>query len=98
MMKRQVVLTLVLAGAMTGLPTLMAQRTDDSYEGSEAAAIRYEKAKEAAAERQERIEARQRGGRESADRADRVVPEHRAPRNVRASAAARRTPPQQDRQ
>ena len=84
-------LILGLAGAMAGLPSLTAQQKDPDAAGV-AEAIRFEKAKQAAADRQARIEEARTRGEKSADRAA-AAPEG-TPHTVK-SAAARKVPPAQ---
>lgn len=92
----KVALILGLAGGLASLPSVSAQQRDDRNEGRDeggvAGAIRYERAKEAAAERQARMEeGRDRGGRDR-DSADRMMP--RKAKDVRGTTAtARRVPP-----
>lgn len=82
-------LTLAMAGALAGLPSLALAQKDPDARGV-AEAIRFEKAKQAAADRQARIEAR--AGRENS--ADRVATETKAKPKAAKNTAARRTPPQ----
>ncbi len=86
-------LILGLAGAMAGLPAMLADDRDRDQDNSGVAeAIRYEKAKQAAADRQERIEeARERGQ----INADRMAPEAKH-RDKEKGARARKTPPPSD--
>jgi len=84
-------LILGLAGAMAGLPTLVAAQKDPDAAGV-AEAIRFEKAKQAAADRQARIEEARARGEKSADRS---VPEPKAKTHVVKSAAAQKAPPAQ---
>ena len=84
-------LILGLAGALAGLPTLVAAQKDPDAAGV-AEAIRFEKAKQAAADRQARIEEARAHGEQSADRA---VPEPTAKTHVVKSAAAKKAPPAQ---
>ena len=82
-------LILGLAGAMAGLPCLAAAQ-QDSDAAAVAEAIRYEKAKQAAADRQIRIdEGRERVAKPSNGSASESKPK---PRPVK-SAAAQKTPP-----
>jgi hypothetical protein len=86
-------LFLGLAGAMAGLPSLIAAPKDPDVAGV-ADAIRFEKAKQAAADRQARIEeARARPGAKSADRSASAskTKGHRA----KTVAAPPKTPPAQ---
>ena len=81
-----------LASAMAGLPPLNAQDRDRD-EGNVQEAIRFEKAKEAAAERQQRIEDQQGRG-QPADRADSTAKPKKAPeRKTKASGGEKKTPP-----
>lgn len=78
----KVALILGLAGAMAGVPWLSAQQDEGRDEGGVAGAIRYEKAKQAAADRQARIEE----GRERvSNSADRMAPEPRRKQKNRAA-------------
>jgi len=82
-------LTMGLAGALAILPSLaLAQRDDDRAGVAEA--IRFEKAKQAAADRQARIEARAR----EESSADRIASQTKAKAKMKAtkSASARKTP------
>jgi hypothetical protein len=84
-------LILGLAGALAGLPTLALAEKDPDAAGV-AEAIRYEKAKQAAADRQERIEAqRARGSRPE----EHATPEMKTKPRAVKSASARKTPPPQ---
>jgi hypothetical protein len=84
-------LTLGLAGAMAALPSLIADQKDPDAAGV-AEAIRFEKAKQAAADRQARIEeARARGE----NTADRMMPEPKSKAHSVKPTAARKTPPPQ---
>lgn len=81
-----------LAGALAGLPSLMAQDRDDRVDRDDAGvreAIRYERAKQAAADRQARIESGQERGDRDRDRdsVDRAATEPRARTRVRRPAA-----------
>lgn len=79
-------LILGLAGATAGLQSLSAQQVGED-EGGVAGAIRFEKAKQAAADRQARIEARRERDSHSADR---MAPEaQRKTRDVRKDSADR---------
>jgi hypothetical protein len=81
-------LILGLAGATAGLPSLTAQQ-EGQNEGGVGGAIRFEKAKQAAADRQAGIEARQERESHSADR---MAPEpKRKTRDVRKDSADRKT-------
>jgi len=85
-------LILGLAGAMTGLSSLTALQKDPDATGV-AEAIRFEKAKQAAADRQARIEEARERGEKSADRS---VSESRAKAHmVKSASVARKTPPAQ---
>ncbi|MGC9945930.1 MAG: hypothetical protein ABSF64_06120 [Bryobacteraceae bacterium] len=76
-------LILGLAGALAGLPSLTAAEKDPDAAGV-AEAIRFEKAKQAAADRQARIEE----AHERAQSADRAVSEPQGkPRAVKSAAA-----------
>jgi hypothetical protein len=85
-------LILGLAGGMAGLSPLIAQQKDPDATGV-AEAIRFEKTKQAAADRQARIEeARER----SEKSADRSASESKTKAHaVKSASAARRTPPPQ---
>jgi hypothetical protein len=84
-------LILGLAGGLAGLPSLTAQQTEGRDEGGVAGAIRYEKAKQAAADRQARIEE---GREHAANSADRMAPEGKSKTKApRTAAAGRKTPP-----
>jgi hypothetical protein len=88
----KIALILGLAGALAGLPSLAAQQDEGRDEGGAAGAIRFEKAKQAAADRQARIEeARE----PSANSADRMAPEPKSKTKAAKSAAASKTPKQQ---
>jgi hypothetical protein len=83
-------LILSLAGALAGLPSLaMAQKDPDAAGVAEA--IRFEKAKQAAADRQARIEARDHGLKSE----DHTATESKPKTKTVKSATARRTPPPQ---
>jgi hypothetical protein len=88
-------LTLGLAGALAGvkvgLPSLIAAERDPDAAGV-AEAIRFEKAKQAAADRQARIEEAREHGAKSADRG---AAEPKAKAHPVKSAAARKTAPAQ---
>ncbi|MGA3043120.1 MAG: hypothetical protein ABSF54_20270 [Bryobacteraceae bacterium] len=84
----KVALILGLASAL-GLPSLSAQQNEGKDEGGVAGAIRYEKAKQAAADRQARIEE---GRERAANSADRIAPETRPKMKAARTAAARKTP------
>ena len=87
----KVALILGLAGGLAGVSSLSAQRKDDGQdEGGVAGAIRYEKAKQAAADRQDRMESARDRGAGDRDSADRMAPrkDARPP-----SATPRRVPP-----
>jgi hypothetical protein len=62
-------ITLGLTGAAVMLPAVAAAQQDEDQAGVQEA-IRYEKAKQAAADRQERIEAAKEKGMNAADRAE----------------------------
>jgi hypothetical protein len=85
-------LILGLAGAMAGLSSLTAEQRDPDAAGV-AEAVRYEKAKQAAADRQARIE----GTRERpSDSADRMASEpRRKAKDARRDSADRGTPRQE---
>jgi hypothetical protein len=88
-------LILGLAGAMAGLPSLIAQQDEGRDEGGVAGAIRYEKAKQAAADRQARIEAAREHGARDRDSADRMAPEpRRKAKEARKDSADRANPRQ----
>jgi hypothetical protein len=74
-------LVLGLAGAMVGLPLASAAQDDRDDARAVQEAIRFEKAKQAAADRQARIEDRRERESNSADRA--VAEPHHASRAVR---------------
>jgi hypothetical protein len=80
-----------LAGAMAGLPYMTAAETDPDAAGV-AEAIRFEKAKQAAADRQARIEEARARGEQSADRA---AADSKGRPHIVKSAAARKAPPAQ---
>ncbi|MGA2578299.1 MAG: hypothetical protein ABSH24_19960 [Bryobacteraceae bacterium] len=83
-------LILGLAGAMAWLPSLSAQQKDPDEAGV-AEAIRYERAKQAAADRQARIEEGRERGEKSADRS---VSEPRPKAHpVKSAAATHKVPP-----
>jgi len=86
-------LILGLAGAMAALPSLASAQKDPDAAGV-AEAIRFEKAKQAAADRQARIEAARAGGENSADRS---VSESKTKTRTAKSAPVRKTPPAQQR-
>jgi hypothetical protein len=90
----KVALILGLAGALAGLPSLAAQQKDPDATGV-AEAIRFEKAKQAAADRQARIEEAQERASKSADR---TGPEAKTKMKASRTASARKTPPPQERQ
>jgi hypothetical protein len=79
-------ITLGLTGAAVMLPAVAAAQQDEDQAGVQEA-IRYEKAKQAAADRQERIEAAKEKGMNAADRAE-------EPRSKPASTAPRTAPAQ----
>jgi len=82
-------LILGLAGALAGLPSLGAKDPDAA---AVAEAVRFEKAKQAAADRQVRMEARE----HAANSADRMAPEQKSKTKAnRTASAARKTPPPQ---
>jgi hypothetical protein len=85
----KVALILGLAGAMAALPPLIADQKDPDAAGV-AEAIRFEKAKQAAADRQARIEATQGRGENTADR---MMPEAKSRAHAVKSTAARKAPP-----
>jgi hypothetical protein len=85
-------LILGLAGAMAGLPSLAAQQKDPDAAGV-AEAIRFEKAKQAAADRQARIEEARERGEKFADRSASESKPKAPP--VNSASAARKTPPAQ---
>ena len=88
----KIALILGLAGALAGLPSLTAQPKDPDRAGV-AEAIRFEKAKQAAADRQARIEEPR--GRAS-NSADRMAPQPKSKtKDERTAAAARKTSPPQ---
>jgi hypothetical protein len=89
----KVALILGLAGGLAGVSSLSAQRKDDGQdEGGVAGAIRYEKAKQAAADRQDRMESARDRGAGDRDSADRMAP--RKAKDARTpSATPRRVPP-----
>jgi len=90
----KVALILGLAGVLAGLPSLSAQQNEGRDEGGVAGAIRYEKAKQAAADRQARIEAAPERGANSADRM--ALGAKSKTKGPRTASAARKTPaPQQ---
>jgi len=87
-------MTLSLAGALAMLPSLALAQKDSEAAGV-AEAIRFEKAKQAAADRQARIEARNQGS------ADRMSTESTSeskpkPKKAKTSATARTTQPPQN--
>lgn len=85
-------LILGLAGALAGLPSLSAAQKDQDEAGV-AEAIRFERAKQAAADRQARIEEARARAENSADRsANESKPKTKT---VKSAAAARKTPPPQ---
>lgn len=88
-------LILGLAAGFASLPALAAGQKDPDAAGV-AEAIRFEKAKQAAADRQARIEARA----EEANTADRAVTESKAKtKTVHRTSTARKSPmPQRDSQ
>jgi hypothetical protein len=87
-------LILGLAGALAGLPSLSAAQKDQDQAGV-AEAIRFERAKQAAADRQARIEeARARAENSS----DRWANESKLKTKTVKSATARKTPPPQHKQ
>ena len=90
MLKRtKLALILGLTGAIAGLPWLAAAQKDPDAAGV-AEAIRFERAKQAAADRQARIEeAQARAGK----RADRAAPESKPKAHEVKTAAAQKTPP-----
>lgn len=90
----KVALILGLAGALAGLTSLSAQQNEGRDEGGVAGAIRYEKAKQAAADRQARVEAARERGTNSADRMAQE-PKSKAKTGRTASATAGKTSPQQ---
>jgi hypothetical protein len=85
-----------MAGALAALPTLAlaqqtrAQQNNDDEPGDVAAAIRFQKAEDAAAARQARIEEANARQENSADRA--VTRTKAKPKAVK-TAAAKKTPP-----
>jgi hypothetical protein len=85
-------LILGLAGAMAGLPCLAAAQKDPDAAGV-AEAIRYEKAKQAAADRQARIEEASAHGAKAADRPATEV--KTKTKTLKSAEAARKTPPAQ---
>jgi len=87
----KIALILGLAGAMAGLPSLTAAQKDPDAAGV-AEAIRFEKAKQAAADRQARIEA---AHERAATSADRMAPEPKSKTPATRTASARKTPPPQ---
>jgi hypothetical protein len=88
-------LILGLAGAMGVLPSLAAVKDPDAAGVAEA--IRFEKAKQAAADRQARIEAAREHASNSADR---MAPEPKSKTKTAGttSATTRKTPPPQQHQ
>ncbi len=88
----KIALILGLAGATAGLPSLMAQQDAGRDEGGVAGAVRYEKAKQAAAERQARIEEGRAHGTRDRDSADRMA--QRKTRDARKDSADRGNPHQ----
>jgi len=90
----KIALILGLAGALAGLRSLAAQQKDPDAAGV-AEAIRFEKAKQAAADRQARIEAAHERATTSADR---MAPEPKKTKATRTTPAARKTPPPQQHQ
>ncbi len=93
--KSRIGLILGLAGGLAALPSMVAADRDrDPDAAGVAEAIRFEKAKQAAADRQERIEAR---GERQENTADRMMPEPRRRDKDKGGRAttttARRTPP-----
>ena len=88
-------LTIGIAGALAALPSLAAPQAASQKDGGDQAgvaeAIRFERAKQAAADRQARIEAARNREENSADR---TVPEtKKRPRNTKATSD-RKTPPE----
>ncbi len=83
-----------MAGGMVALPSYAASKKDPDAAGV-AEAIRFERAKQAAADRQARIEAGRGRGDQSADR---MTSETRAKRKNTKSAAASEKPQPQTRQ
>jgi hypothetical protein len=83
------VLILGLTGAIVGLPCLAAAQKDPDA-ASVAEAIRFERAKQAAADRQARIEEARTRGEKSADRS---APESKPKARTLKTAAAQKTPP-----
>jgi hypothetical protein len=83
-----------MAGSITWVPSLMAQEKDrdQHYQGSVQEAIRFEKAKEAAAERQERIEEAN-AGKQHQQKASTL---RRANADTRKHGTADRTAPAKD--
>ena len=90
----KVALILGLASGLAGLPSLTATQKDPDAAGV-AEAIRFEKAKQAAADRQARIEAARERASNSADR---MAPEQKGKTKANRTAAARKTPPPQQHQ
>jgi hypothetical protein len=82
-------LILGLTGALAGLPCPAAAQKDPDAAGV-AEAIRFERAKQAAGDRQARIEEAQARGEKSADRS---APESKAKARLKTAAAAQKTPP-----
>jgi len=82
-------LILGLAGAMAGLPCLAAAQKDPDAAGV-AEAIRFERAKQAAADRQARIEGGRARGEKSADRS---ASESKPKTRTLKTAAVEKTPP-----
>jgi hypothetical protein len=93
----KIVLILAIAGALEGLPSLTAGQQAAAQKDPDAAgvaeAIRFQKAEQAAADRQARIEeAREHG----ANSADRMAPQPKKPvKATRPASASRKTPPPQ---
>jgi hypothetical protein len=90
-------LILGLAGAMAGLPCLAAAQQDpDADAAAVAEAIRYEKAKQAAADRQLRIEEGREHGVKPANGS--VSESKPKPRPVKSAVAQKAPPPPRDSQ
>ena len=89
MLKPRLVLFLGLTGAIAGLPCLAAAQKDPDAAGV-AEAIRFEKAKQAAGDRQARIEEARTRGEKSEDRA---APESKPKARTLKTAAIQKTPP-----
>jgi hypothetical protein len=95
----KIALILGIAGALAGLPSLTAaQQAAAAQKDPDAAgvaeAIRFQKAEQAAADRQARIEARE----QASNSADRMAPQPKRPaKATRTAPASRKTPPPQPR-